>query len=71
MTTSLGRAVERLIELIGDAQVAILTDSTVMDLYGPTVVRALERDAIDPEVAAVPAGERHKTLARHSGSSIG
>ena len=35
-----------------------------MDLYGPTVVRALERYSIHPEVGVVPAGERHKTLSR-------
>ena len=62
VTTSLEATVERLVELIGDRGVAILTDSTVMDLYGPTVVRALERYSIHPEVGVVPAGERHKTL---------
>ena len=64
VTTSLEATVERLVELIGDRSVAILTDSTVMDLYGPTVVRALERYSIHPEVGVVPAGERHKTLSR-------
>ena len=66
VTSSLDATVERLVELIGDRRVAILTDSTVMDLYGPTVVRALERHSIHPEVGVVPAGERHKTLSRAS-----
>ena len=64
VTTSLEVTVERLLELIGSRRVAILTDSTVMDLYGATFVRALERHGIHPEVGVVPAGERHKTLSR-------
>jgi 3-dehydroquinate synthetase len=62
VTTSLADTAERLIELIGGAKVAILTDSNVMDLYGPTLVRALEGVAIRPEVAVIPPGEQHKTL---------
>ena len=42
--------------------VAIVTDTTVMDLHGPTLVRALHRAGIEPEIAAIPPGERHKTL---------
>ena len=66
VTTSLRDTAERLIELIGDAKVAIVTDRNVMDLYGPTLVRALERAGIEPEVAVVPPGERHKTLGQAS-----
>jgi 3-dehydroquinate synthase len=62
VTTSLAETAERLTELIGGAKVAIVTDSTVMDLYGPTLVRALERAGIEPEIAAIPPGEKHKTL---------
>ncbi|HEX6651873.1 MAG TPA: 3-dehydroquinate synthase family protein [Thermoleophilaceae bacterium] len=62
VTTSLAETAERLTELIGDAKVAIVTDSTVMDLYGPTLVRALDRAGIEPEIAAIPPGEQHKTL---------
>jgi len=64
VTTSLEVTVERLLELIGSRRVAILTDSTVMDLYGATFVRALERHGIHPEVGVVPAGELHKTLSQ-------
>jgi 3-dehydroquinate synthase len=62
VTTSLATTVERLLDLIGGARVAVLTDSTVMELYGGTVLRALDRAGVEPEVAVVPAGERHKTL---------
>jgi 3-dehydroquinate synthase len=34
----------------------------VAELYGPLVIGALKKAGIDTEVAAVPAGERHKTL---------
>ena len=64
VTSSLAEAVERLLGLIGKARVAILTDSTVMELYGATVVRALDGAGLEPEVAVVSAGERHKTLAQ-------
>lgn len=62
VTTSLEATVERVLELIGRRRVALLTDTTVMELYGPTVLRGLDRYDIHPEVAVVPAGERHKTL---------
>jgi hypothetical protein len=71
VTTSLEASVERLIELIGDRRVAILTDSTVMELYGPTLLRALERYAIEPEVAVVPRGNGTRHSARRSSSSTG
>src|SRR5215210_559159 len=64
VTSSLAQAVERLLELIGAARVAILTDSTVMELYGPMLMRALDGAGLEPEVAVVPAGEQHKTLAQ-------
>lgn len=62
VTTSLAQTAERLTELIGGAKVAVVTDTTVMDLYGPTLVRALERAGVEPEIAAIPPGEQHKTL---------
>ena len=62
VTTSLTQTAERLTELIGGAKVAVVTDTTVMDLYGPTLVRALERAGVEPEIAAIPPGEQHKTL---------
>jgi 3-dehydroquinate synthase len=54
--------IERLLELIGDAHVAVITDETVAGLYGPLVLGALEKAGVRPEVATIPAGERHKTV---------
>jgi 3-dehydroquinate synthase len=62
VTSSLAAAVERLLGLIAGTRVAVLTDTTVMELYGSTVVRALDRAGLEPEVAVIPAGEQHKTL---------
>jgi 3-dehydroquinate synthase len=64
VTRSLEDTAERLLQLVGDAKVAVITDRTVADLYGPVVIGALETAGIEPEVVAVPAGERHKTLRR-------
>ena len=54
--------VERLLRLVGDASVAVITDTTVERLYGDLLIGALDKAGIHPEVAVVPAGERHKTL---------
>jgi 3-dehydroquinate synthase len=62
VTRSFEQAMERLLQLVGDAHVAVITDETVAGLYGRVVIRALEKAGVEPEVATVPAGERHKTL---------
>jgi 3-dehydroquinate synthase len=62
VTRSPEETVERLLQAIGDANVAVITDETVAELYGPLVVGAFEKSGVCVEVAAVPAGERHKTL---------
>ena len=62
VTRSPEETVERLLRVVGDAKVAVITDETVAGLYGPLVVGALQKAGVDTEVAAVPAGERHKTL---------
>ena len=62
VTRSPEETVERLLQAIGDAHVAVITDETVADLYGPLVFGALRKAGVKPEIAAVPAGERHKTL---------
>jgi 3-dehydroquinate synthase len=54
--------IERLLQLIGERRVAVITDETVASLYGPLVIGALGKAGATPEVATVPAGERHKTL---------
>ena len=62
VTSSAEDTVERLLGLVGDAKVAVITDTTVAKLHGPLVIGALKKAGVKPEVAAVPAGERHKTL---------
>ena len=62
VTRSPEQTIERLVQAIGDAHVAVITDETVADLYGPLVFGALRKAGVRPEVAAIPAGERHKTL---------
>jgi 3-dehydroquinate synthase len=61
VTRTLPETVERLAELVGGAQVAVITDRTVADLHGEAFLAALHDVGIDPDVVAVPAGERHKT----------
>src|SRR3954451_25020218 len=56
------RTIERLLQAIGDARVAVITDETVAELYGPLVIGALQKAGVAPEVATVPNGDRHKTL---------
>jgi 3-dehydroquinate synthase len=62
VTRSPEATIERLLEVVGDAQVALITDETVGELYGRLVTAALRKAGVEPEVATVPAGERHKTL---------
>jgi 3-dehydroquinate synthase len=64
VTRSFEQTVEQLLELIDDAHVAVITDETVAELFGPVIVGALARSGLEPEVATVPAGERHKTPAQ-------
>jgi hypothetical protein len=64
VTRSPEDTVVRLLELVGDANVALITDSNVLELYGPLVIGALEKAGVETEVAAIPAGENHKTLRR-------
>jgi 3-dehydroquinate synthase len=62
VTSALADTVERLAELVAGANVALITDRTVADLHGAALLEALAGAGVDPEVVAVPAGERHKTL---------
>jgi 3-dehydroquinate synthase len=64
VTRSLPETLEHLLELIGDAHVAVITDRNVDELHGDAVLGGLARAGIEPEVVAVPPGERHKTLRR-------
>ena len=62
VTRSHEHMVERLLGFVGDAKVAVITDENVAALYAPLVVGALRKAGTHVEVAAVPAGERNKTL---------
>jgi 3-dehydroquinate synthase len=64
VTRSMPGTLEHLLELLGGASVAVITDSTVADLHGPAFLGALADAGVEAEVVAVPAGERHKTLAQ-------
>jgi len=62
VTRSLPQTLEHLSGLIGDAHVAVITDRTVAELHGDTLLRGLADAGCEPEVAAIEAGERYKTL---------
>ncbi|MEA2329947.1 MAG: 3-dehydroquinate synthase [Thermoleophilaceae bacterium] len=62
VTRSPQETLERLLELIGDAHVALITDRTVAGLHGEGLLRALGDAGIEPEVIEVRAGEQQKTL---------
>jgi 3-dehydroquinate synthase len=62
VTRSIAETLERLLELIDGANVAVITDRTVVALHGRALLGALAEAGIEPEVVAIPAGERHKTL---------
>jgi 3-dehydroquinate synthase len=66
VTRSPEQTVERLLGFVGEAKVALITDETVAALHAPLVVGALRKAGTHVEVAAVPAGERNKTLRQAS-----
>ena len=51
VTRTFEQTVERLLELVGDAHVAVITDKTVAELYGPVVIGALASAGLEPELA--------------------
>jgi 3-dehydroquinate synthase len=62
VTRSLPQTLDRLLELIGGARVALITDRTVAELHGQALLGGLADAGCEPEVVAMAAGERHKTL---------
>jgi 3-dehydroquinate synthase len=62
VTRSPGEARRRLSDLLGGAQVALISDETVMALHGDALVRSLRDDGVDVRVAALPPGEPSKSL---------
>jgi 3-dehydroquinate synthase len=61
VTRDVAETVERLSELIAGARVALVADRTALDLHGAALLAGLRGSGMDPEVAVVPSGERHKT----------
>jgi 3-dehydroquinate synthase len=64
VTRSLAECVERLRMLVDGAKVVVIADRTVADVHGEALLDALAAAGIEPEVAIVPPGERHKTLSQ-------
>jgi len=62
VTRTVPATLERLLDLLGGAKVAVITDRTVAKLHGPALLGGLADAGVEPEVVAVPAGERHKTV---------
>ena len=58
--------VERLLQAVGGAQVAVVTDETVDALYGDLIYGELRSDGHDPIFHVLPPGERSKSLSRAS-----
>jgi 3-dehydroquinate synthase len=64
VTSSTEEAMGRLLELLGDAAVGVITDETVESLYGGPLVSALREDGRDVHVKALPPGEASKSVHR-------
>jgi 3-dehydroquinate synthase len=64
VTGSLDATVDRLSELAGEAQLAVITEEVVYRLHGRALVVALRESGFATEVHVLPAGERSKSLER-------
>jgi len=62
VTRTLDDTLARLHELLGGAQVAVITDQTVLELHGGPLLDALRDADLGVQVAALPAGEKSKSL---------
>ena len=62
VTSTVEEAMQRLVGLVGTAEVAVITDETVEALYGGVLLRALREIGKEPLVRALPAGEGSKSL---------
>jgi 3-dehydroquinate synthase len=62
VTRTFADALERLCAMVSDAQVAVITDETVMGLHGGALVDGLRRAGVDARVVVLPAGEPSKSL---------
>jgi 3-dehydroquinate synthase len=59
-------AVSAIVELVGDAQVALVTDDAVLRLYGRRLQRELEDAGIRVDLSSMPPGEESKSLRQAS-----
>ncbi|MGH2763641.1 MAG: 3-dehydroquinate synthase, partial [Thermoleophilaceae bacterium] len=64
VTRSLGDTVEQLGELVGDSQLALVTEGRVYELHGEATTAELRRAGVDVESYVLPPGERSKSLER-------
>jgi 3-dehydroquinate synthase len=62
VTRSLEDAVAHLVELVGDAQVGVISDQDVMALHGDAFLSAVRDAGMDPELWVVKGGETNKSL---------
>ena len=58
----LAQAGERLRQAVSPCRAGIITDDTVLALYGEQVQKSLEQAGFQTEIYAFPHGEKHKTL---------
>lgn len=64
VTGSLAQTVERLHDLAGSSQLAIITERTVLALHGERLLRQLRESGLAVELHVLPPGERSKSLDR-------
>jgi 3-dehydroquinate synthase len=62
VTRTLPETLLRLVDLVGSARVAVITDKVVHDRHGPALLAGFDELGVHPEVVVVPPGERHKSL---------
>ena len=62
VTRTLADTLQRLVEMLDGAQVALLTDDVVMALHGGELLDALDGAGVDVQASVLPAGERSKCL---------
>jgi 3-dehydroquinate synthase len=62
VTRTADQALDRLVELLDGAKVAVVSDEHVMDELGPALLDGLHARDIDVIASVLPAGERSKSL---------
>ena len=62
VTRTLPGTLNRLVDLLNGANVALITDETVLALHGGALIDGLLESDVDVQVTALPAGETSKSL---------